>query len=58
MGNDKDCSPQSPLEDGSETGVDFVAVRSRAEARGGSVRWVSRLGFGNTVSVVWPLKGV
>ena len=56
--NDKDCSPQSPLEDDSETGVDFVAVRSRAEARGGEVRWVSRLGFGNTVSVVWPLKSV
>lgn len=56
--NDKDCGPQSPLEEDSETGVDFVAVRSRAEARGGKVRWVSRPGFGNTVSVVWPLKSV
>ena len=55
--DDKDCSPQNPLEGGSERGVNFVAVRSRVEARGGSVRWGCRLGFGNTVAIVWPLKG-
>ena len=50
-------SPQSPLEDMSERGVAFVAVRSRVEARGGSVRWKPRPGFGNVVAVVWPLRG-
>jgi len=50
--------PQNPLVDGSERGVDFVAVRSRLEARGGSARWSSRLGLVDVVTVVWPLQGV
>jgi PAS domain S-box-containing protein len=53
-----DCNPQMPLEDGLERGMDFVAVRSRVEARGGTVRWGCRLGFGNAVVIAWPLKGV
>jgi signal transduction histidine kinase len=56
--NDQACSQQSPLEDGAEKAVDFVAVRSRVESRGGALRWESRPGFGNTVAIVWPLKGV
>jgi two-component system NarL family sensor kinase len=55
--NVKNFSPQRPLEDMSERGVAFVAVRSRVEARGGSVRWKPRPGFGNMVAVVWPLRG-
>jgi PAS domain S-box-containing protein len=56
--DDQDCSPQSPLEGGFERGVDFVAVRSRVEARGGSVRWTCRPGSGNAMALIWPLKGV
>jgi len=56
--DDQDCSPQSPLEGGFERGVDFVAVRSRVEARGGSVRWECLPGIGNTMAFIWPLKGV
>jgi PAS domain S-box-containing protein len=55
---DKGCSLQSPLEGSSERGLNFVAVRSRVEARGGSVSWACRPGFGNTVTIAWPLKGV
>jgi two-component system NarL family sensor kinase len=55
--NVQNFNPQSPLEDMSERGVAFVAVRSRVEARGGSVRWKPRPGFGNVVAVVWPLRG-
>lgn len=54
----KGCSLQSPLEDGSERGLNFVAVKSRVETRGGSVNWRCRPGFGNTVTIAWPLKGV
>jgi signal transduction histidine kinase len=54
----KNDSPQNSLEDGSERGVDFVAVRSRVEARGGTARWSSRLGLVDVVAVVWPLQGV
>jgi hypothetical protein len=54
----QNSSPQKPLEDGSERGVDFVAVRSRVETRGGSARWSSRLGLVDVVAVVWPLQGV
>lgn len=56
--DDKDCSPQNPLEDRSERGVDFVAVRSRVEARGGWVRWECRPGSGHNMALIWPLKGV
>jgi len=55
---DRDSTIPSPLEDDSTKGVDFVAVRSRVEARSGSVSWTSRPGSGNTVAIVWPLKGV
>jgi PAS domain S-box-containing protein len=58
LGHAKNCSPPNPLEDGPERGVDFVAVRSRVEARGGSVRWSSRLGVVDAVAVAWPLQGV
>lgn len=56
--NAQNFSPQNPLEDMSERGVAFVAVRSRVEARGGSVRWKPRPGFGEVVAVVWPLQGI
>lgn len=54
----QNSSPQNPLVNVSERGVDFVAVRSRVEARGGSARWSSRLGLVDVVVVVWPLQGV
>jgi PAS domain S-box-containing protein len=55
--DDKDCSPQNPLEDRSEIGINFVAVRSRVEARGGRVRWGCCPGTGNTIVLIWPLRG-
>jgi two-component system NarL family sensor kinase len=58
LGHAKNNSPQNPLEDGSERGMDFIAVRSRVEARGGSARWSSRFGLVDVVAVVWPLQGV
>jgi two-component system NarL family sensor kinase len=58
LGDAQNNSPQNPLEDGSERGVNFVAVRSRVEARGGSARWSSRLGLVDVVAVVWPLQGI
>jgi chemotaxis family two-component system sensor kinase Cph1 len=56
--DDRGPTMPNPLEDDSTRGVDFVAVRSRVEARSGSVSWTSRPGSGNTVAIVWPLKGV
>jgi hypothetical protein len=58
LGHAQNSRPQNPLEDGSERGVDFIAVRSRVEAHGGSVRWSSRLGGVDVVAVSWPLQGV
>jgi hypothetical protein len=58
LGLAKNSRPQNPLEDGSERGVDFIAVRSRVEAHGGSARWSSRLGVVDVVVVAWPLQGV
>ena len=54
--NSQDFSAKSPLEDMSERGVDYVAVRSRVEARGGSVSWAPRPDHGNVLAVVWPLQ--
>jgi len=58
LDDDIDCSQKMPLEDGSQRGMAFVAVRSRVEARGGTLRWGCRLGYGNAVAIVWPLKAV
>lgn len=58
LDDDIDCSQKMPLEDGSQRGMAFVAVRSRVEARGGKLRWGCRLGYGNAVAIVWPLKAV
>jgi len=58
LDDDIDCSQKMPLEDGSQRGMAFVAVRSRVEARGGTLRWGCRFGYGNAVAIVWPLKAV